>query len=160
MFKAFKDRFPDRKVAASVAWGPLLTEIIDYQDPNVLDARYNGDDEEVHAAAIKWLDEDYDFIFIDYDDVDAAGHAGKFDPYIERYRNAVYKTDAMVKELLDLILLNYSHEEWLIVITSDHGGGQNVHGQLDEYNRRVPFLVASNSPRVAIGHMPLKDPGS
>jgi len=39
-------------------------------------------------------------------------------------------------------------------------GGQRGHGKLDKYCRRVPFLVASNSPRVAIGHIPLDDPGS
>lgn len=160
VFKAFKDRFPDRKVAASVAWKPLIEDIIDHQDPNVLDARFKGDtDEDVHAAAIKWLDEDYDFIFIDYDDCDAAGHQSKFDPYVKTYRDAVHKTNTMIQEFLDLILSNHNHEEWLIVITSDHGGN-NGHGAQDEYNLRVPFLVASNNPRVAIGHMPLDDPGS
>eukprot|EP00984_Skeletonema_dohrnii_P030212 scaffold21529_cov96-Skeletonema_dohrnii-CCMP3373.AAC.1 len=51
-------------------------------------------------------------------------------------------------------------EEWLIVLTSDHGGEGTSHSAYDKYNRKIPFIVASNSPRVDVGFMPLADPGS
>ena len=51
-------------------------------------------------------------------------------------------------------------EEWLIVLTSDHGGEGTSHSAYDKYNRKIPFIVASNSPRVNVGFMPIDDPGS
>ena len=54
-----------------------------------------------------------------------------------------------------------SGEEWLIVLTTDHGGEGTSH---DSYanleTRKIPFLAASNSPRMDIGQKPIDDPGS
>eukprot|EP00588_Corethron_pennatum_P020456 CAMPEP_0194331574 /NCGR_PEP_ID=MMETSP0171-20130528/56010_1 /TAXON_ID=218684 /ORGANISM="Corethron pennatum, Strain L29A3" /LENGTH=541 /DNA_ID=CAMNT_0039093097 /DNA_START=55 /DNA_END=1680 /DNA_ORIENTATION=+ len=162
VFKVVKDRYPEKKVAASVSWHPLIDGIIDGQDPDVLDARYKArEDEDMFSQAVEWIkSREYDFIFVDFDDCDGAGHGNIFDPYLPEYRAAVQKTDAMVGVLLDAITLVGKEEEWLIVVTSDHGGDGYSHGAQDEYCLRIPFLVASNSPRVNLGNMPANDPGS
>lgn len=53
-------------------------------------------------------------------------------------------------------------DEFLVVLTSDHGGEGLSHSAYDKYNRKIPFMVASNSPRVSEGYscMPIEDPGS
>ena len=44
-------------------------------------------------------------------------------------------------------------DEWLVLLTSDHGGSGTTHGDLDNEDRRIPLLVGSNSPRVGIGRL-------
>jgi len=162
VFKLVKDTYPQKKIAASVSWHPLIDSIIDHQDPNALDARYKAPNDEAMAEqARQWiLSNDFDFIFVDFDDCDGTGHSSGFDGYQLPYRAAVQKTDGLVGELLDAVVSVSSGEEWLIVLTSDHGGYGTGHGPQDEYNLRIPFIVASNSPRVNIGQMPVEDPGS
>merc|ERR1712113_349174 len=107
------------------------------------------------SKAISWIENDnYDVIFVDFDACDAAGHGSGFDGYATTYGAAVTQTDEYVGMLLDAILSRSAGEEWLLVVTSDHGGQGTSHGPYNEYNRRVPFMVASNSPRVDIGRAP------
>jgi len=162
VFKLVKDTYPSKKIAASVKWHPLIEDIIDHQDPNALDARFlASSDGSMSEQAKQWiLNKEYDFIFADYDYCDKTGHSKGFDAYLPEYREAVQKTDELVGELLDAVLTVSSDQEWLIIITSDHGGDGRNHGPQTEYNLRVPFLVASNSPLVNIGQMPVNDPGS
>ena len=150
------------KIAASVSWHPLVTQIIDVEDPNTLTASYlANNDSDMAAQAVDWiLSKTYDFIFVDFDKVDSTGHGFGFDGYLSWYQDALINTDKMIGNLLDAILSVSSGEEWLIVLTSDHGGEGTGHGGTNDYNRRVPFMVASNSPRVHIGRAPHDDPGS
>jgi predicted AlkP superfamily pyrophosphatase or phosphodiesterase len=99
------------------------------------------------AKAEEWIrNEAYDFVFVDFDGPDAAGHSSGFDGYAETYQNRVISTDALIGNLLDAVLDTSAGEEWLIVVTTDHGGEGTSHGSGDAYNRKVRFMVASNSP--------------
>jgi len=162
VFKLVKDTYQSKKIAASVTWHPLIDEIIDHQDPNALDARFKApNDDAMSEQAKEWiLSKEYDFIFVDYDHCDATGHSKGFDAYLPEYRAAVQKTDGLIGELLDAVLTVSTDQEWLIILTSDHGGDGYDHGPQNEYNLRIPFLVASNSPRVGIGNVPAGDTGS
>lgn len=161
VFKMAKENF-GMKIAASVSWSPLITDIINHEDTTTLDASFLApSDGDMAAKAEEWiLSEQYDFVFVDFDGPDAAGHSSGFDGYATTYQNRVITTDALIGKLLDAVLSTSTGEEWLIVLTSDHGGEGTVHGPSDAYNRKIPFMVASNSPRVHVGYMPLEDPGS
>lgn len=161
VFKSVKDSF-DMKIAASVSWHPLINDIINHEDDTTLDASFlASNDEEVAAKAKEWiLSERYDFVFVDFDGPDAAGHSLGFDGYLASYQNRVIEVDALIGTLLDAVMRTSADEEWLIVLTSDHGGEGTSHSAYDKYNRKIPFIVASNSPRVDIGFMPFADPGS
>ena len=161
VFKLVKDTF-DLKIAASVSWHPLITDLIDHEASTTLDAQYLASSDDAMAAqAEAWiLSEAYDFVFVDFDGPDAAGHNSGFDGYAATYQNRVISTDVLIGKLLDAVLSTSTGEEWLIVLTSDHGGEGTSHGAYDAYNRKIPFLVASNSPRVNVGYMPIDDPGS
>jgi predicted AlkP superfamily pyrophosphatase or phosphodiesterase len=161
VFKYVKDTF-GLKLAASVSWHPLVESVINHEDANTLDAYYlASNDNDMAAKAKEWiLSEPYDFIFVDFDGPDAAGHSQGFDGYLESYQNRVVATDELIGLLLDAMVTTSAGEEWLIVLTSDHGGEGTSHSAYDKYNRKIPFIVASNSPRVEVGFMPLSDPGS
>mmetsp|Transcript_29063 Transcript_29063/g.48011 ORF Transcript_29063/g.48011 Transcript_29063/m.48011 type:complete len:539 (+) Transcript_29063:143-1759(+) len=159
--KAVKDTF-GKSVAASVNWSPLIDQIINHQDASTLDASYKGPTDDSVAAIVKgWIEAAlHDLVFVAFDAVDHAGHSQGFDGYADPYARAVIATDALVGTLLDAVLARSGGEEWLILITTDHGGSGTSHGGADMYNRRVPLIVASNSPRVNIGRAAHDDPGS
>ena len=160
VFKTVKDTF-DLKIAASVSWHPLVNELIE-TDGTALDITFEaGSDCEMAATAVDWIkSENYDFVFVDFDGPDSAGHSTGFDGYAETYQKRVISVDKLIGNLLDAVLDTSSGEEWLIVLTSDHGGEGTSHSAYDKYNRKIPFIVASNSPRVGVGFMPIDDPGS
>jgi hypothetical protein len=161
VLKTVKDALK-KKTAASCSWAPLIDDFIDNTDPATLDASFksSGNDEAMANAAVKWINNGtYDLVFVDFDYCDQTGHSYGFDGYNANYQAAVTKTDGLIGLLLNAIFAR-SGEEWLIVLTTDHGGNGFSHGAFDMQNRRVPLLVASNSPRVKIGPAPTNDPGS
>mmetsp|Transcript_28957 Transcript_28957/g.43737 ORF Transcript_28957/g.43737 Transcript_28957/m.43737 type:complete len:611 (+) Transcript_28957:85-1917(+) len=162
VLKRVKDTFDGTTVAASVSWHPLIEDFFDYQDSSTLDGRHLADnDEDVIAQAETWIASgDYDLIFVDLDECDGAGHSYGFDGYANEYSAAVERMDEQVGRLLDSVLAHSQDLEYLIVLTTDHGGEGTSHGAQNPENRRIPFFVASNSPRVAIGTMPMDDTGS
>ena len=128
----------------------------------MIDAKYKAYTDETMAEQVKqWiLSKEYDFILADFDDCDAVGHSNGFDPYLPDYCQAVQKTDVLVGQLLDSLLTVSKDEEWLIILTSDHGGHGTNHGPQDEYNLSIPLLIASNIPRVNTSQISIDDPGS
>ena len=162
ILKAAKDALSDIKVAATVTWHPLINNFIDHQDPTTLDAKHLANsDEEATVQAEQWIKSgNYDFIFVDMDECDGAGHSYGFDGYANEYSQAVMEMDQRVGRLLDAVEQNSQNVEYLIVLTTDHGGEGTSHSGFNPYNRRIPFFVASNSNRVAIGTMPPEDTGS
>ena len=144
VFKTVKDTF-DLKIAASVSWHPLVDELIE-QD-TTLDITFKaGSDCDMAAKAEDWIrSQEYDMVFVDFDGPDSAGHSTGFDGYAETYQKRVISVDKLIGNLLDAVLDTSSGEEWLIVLTSDHGGEGTSHSAYDKYNRKIPFVVASNS---------------
>ena len=119
-------------------------------------------------------------------------HLKGFDGYLSSYIEAVKATDFRIGLLLDAISAQ-NGKDWLVTVTTDHGGKGYSHvrcrfhfsllimqvslmvltnkilfilqsletkGPNDYYNRKIPFMVASNSPRVKIGRAPIDHPGS
>uniref|UniRef100_A0A7S4UZX0 Kringle domain-containing protein n=1 Tax=Ditylum brightwellii TaxID=49249 RepID=A0A7S4UZX0_9STRA len=157
-----KDTFA-MSVAAAVWWDPLITDFFDFWDPTTLDEQFIGNnDDEVTTKAEEWIrDDSYDFVFANLDGCDSAGHSSGFDGYANVYSAAVQKMDERVGRLLDAVLENSAlGHEWIIVLSTDHGGEGTSHGGQNTYNRRIPLIVAGNSPRINIGMAPADDPGS
>ena len=65
-----------------------------------------------------------DVLFVAYDDPDYAGHRHGFSPLSEEYVEAVKLADQRAFELLEILDERITiGEDWLVIITSDHGGG-------------------------------------
>lgn len=93
-----------------------------------------------------------DAMFIYYGDVDATGHGHGFGPKSPEYLGAIAAVDQQVGRLLDAIASRptYEQEQWLYIVTSDHGGsldGQHSGNTADR--RHIPFIVSG--PGVAKG---------
>lgn len=115
--------------------------------------------------------EDPDVVFMQFDDIDHVGHGtapasqptlGGFCPYEvgtldggclvpnSEYVEIVEKTDAYIADILEALRMrpNYAQENWLIIVSPDHGGGgtvQNQHGFDNAQDRRTFLIVSGDS---------------
>jgi hypothetical protein len=115
---------PELRTAAVVYW-KKIDEIILADGSADIQERYDNDSA-VRDRAIELLatDAELDFLFLNLDSPDAAGHGFGFSPDAPEYVAVVEAADDMAAAILAALdARNTSGEEWLVIITSDHGGG-------------------------------------
>jgi hypothetical protein len=86
-------------------------------------------------------------MFLHFDDVDHAGHSDGFSPNVSQYITAIEGVDALLAPIIQAISLrpNYANEDWLILITSDHGGVGTSHGGTSIEHQNVVVIASGNS---------------
>ena len=105
-------------------WSGIDEEILGKNTADIQE-RYETDDE-ISTRAIELLkeEEDLDLLFLNMDSPDNNGHEFGFSPDIPEYVDAVEAADDRVATILTALdERNKSGEDWLVIITSDHGGG-------------------------------------
>ncbi len=102
------------------------------------------DDEASHKAVMTEIADEAcsDFIFVIYEPTDSTGHGKGFSFNNPEYQNAFLKQDAYAYEAIQAIKARetYDTEDWLIIITSDHGGIKTGHGG-ESIQERMTFAV-------------------
>ncbi|MBQ9115212.1 MAG: alkaline phosphatase family protein [Clostridia bacterium] len=85
-----------------------------------------------------------DFTFVIYEPTDAAGHGYGFTINNPRYKNAFIQGDDYGYQTLCTIKARetFAQEDWLVIVTSDHGGYGIEHGE-DSIQERMTFIVAN-----------------
>ena len=85
--------------------------------------------------------------------IDHAGHSSGFYPYSTGYTNTVDRADKAIGKALEAIASRptFGDEDWLVVITSDHGGYHRGHGMMNGPATTIPLLVVGRG--VARGRM-------
>lgn len=83
-----------------------------------------------------------DFIFVIYEPTDSTGHNEGFSFNNPAYKEAFAKMDAYGYETIEAIKARetYDTEDWLIIVTSDHGGIKTGHGKAS-IQERMTFAV-------------------
>lgn len=115
------------RTVTSVHWAPINDVIIQNADSE----RTYATDLEVKNGAVDALtNDDPDLLFVAFDDVDHAGHTYGFSPLVPQYIQAIEITEGYVAEIITALhnRPNYANEEWLVVLTTDHGGNMAGHG--------------------------------
>lgn len=144
IFYRLESTYIDFSTASFVNWEPVNDIII----RNCADMQMSGSDASMEAAANVVLGNDYaiDLLFVGFNNVDAAGHASGFTPNNPLYASAVLETDERVGSMLESLQsrTTFAEENWLIVITTDHGGeGLGHTGNSSNPNIRNSFIVMS-----------------
>jgi len=102
------------------------------------------DDDATHARTLEEVNkaDSADFIFAIYEPTDSTGHNRGFTHYNPKYKEAFQKEDAMALEVITGIRNRetYAQEDWLIIITSDHGGIKTNHGK-ESIQERMTFVA-------------------
>ncbi len=75
---------------------------------------------------------------------DAQGHAKGFYPTSAAYRGAIATNDYAIGKVLSAIAARptFKDEDWLIMLTADHGGCHTMHGWWDAHSQTVPVILA------------------
>ena len=85
-----------------------------------------------------------DFMLVVYEQTDSVGHSSGFTYNNPKYKDAFTEADSYGLETLNTIQERetYETEDWLIIITSDHGGRNTNHGG-DSIQERLTFIIAN-----------------
>ena len=104
----------------------------------------NGDQLMTNRVVQLMQDPATDAVMMFYSDTDVAGHSCGFSPTAPCYIAAIEKADGQIGQIMTAMKArpNFSNEDWLVILTSDHGGlGTDHSGGLPE-QRTIPFIVA------------------
>lgn len=119
---------------------------VEYCGDHGLPVSFNkcDNDEASHKAVIEEISDEAcsDFIFVIYEPTDSTGHNDGFSFNNPAYKEAFAKMDAYGYEAIEAIKARetYETEDWLIIVTSDHGGIKTGHGKAS-IQERMTFAV-------------------
>ena len=90
-------------------------------------------------------------MMLHFDQVDGAGHASGFAATNPNYINAIAAVDAHVGDVLAALRArpDYDEENWLIILTTDHGGIGTSHSGQSSDERTI--CMALNGPDIPAG---------
>lgn len=124
-----------------------LDEIEYIKANNITNMTYQQEkaDDGVHSKLMSATSqEDMDIVFGIYELTDYNGHETGFGNDNYRYATAVQNIDKQCYEVLQNIKArpNYENEDWLILMTTDHGGIQTWHGN-QTLEERTTWIVCN-----------------
>ncbi|MBJ6368063.1 alkaline phosphatase family protein [Snuella sedimenti] len=142
-FKYIEENNTANRTVSISQWHPINNNIV----LNHADVTINTQDltSDVKNKAIAELaSDDLTALFVHFDDVDHAGHSTGFSPTNPNYLNAIETVDNAIGSVISALKTrsNYSKEDWLILVSTDHGGIGTSHGGNSEEERTI-FVIAS-----------------
>jgi|GEM_PF-634429 len=146
VFDLIKLAYPSASAAVVADWTNLTTNLAP-ERADVLHQNAAKDSDEATERVLAWLDWDVapTAVFYYLHNVDI--HSDAYDPDNAYYQGVIEYEDAQIGEVMDGItarISNFPEEEWLIVVTSDHGGLGDGHGGQSDEERRT-FLILNSS---------------
>ncbi len=132
------------RTASVVYWSEIDEEII---GEGVADIQERYDlDVDIRDRAIELIsqDQELDVLFVSLDNPDSKGHEFGFSPDVPEYVAAVEQADDMAASILAALEARNLGEDWLVIITSDHGGGGErirAHSPSTEIDRTTFMMV-------------------
>ncbi len=154
-FKRIKEEHPQAELSSLVSWSPIhdiITE--DSGGDTICDCHtytsgsYDNRDSELITKTIELINSSNpDVVFCYQGAVDIAGHGNQFHPDNVPYMTALATADLRIGQVLNAIRNRpqYDQEDWLYIITTDHGGRGNGHGGQSAEERIIPFVVAGGA---------------
>jgi hypothetical protein len=143
---------PELELVHCVSWLPIDEKILGELKIAVREKHdWEKDDGDAQDAALsaKAISEGRaDLVFCYFGDVDETGHEHGFSPYGAQYMAEIAQTDGLVGTLLDAIGKRKTRagEDWLVVVSTDHGGTlDGAHGRNELAHRTIPVIAWGDS---------------
>ncbi len=155
LFLSLLEKGLAKKTAFYVSWGghfeddnSTYLKELEYIKENGLNAVFLKADNDAGTFAntisdIK-SDDCSDFIFTILEYPDRNGHGFRFEPEIPEYMQALVDSERDGMDIIEAIESreNYEKEDWLILVSSDHGGFGYGHGG-PTLQERITFIVSN-----------------
>jgi hypothetical protein len=153
-----KERVASASVASIVSWGwiedyliPAAPTAFSFHEKGI-GANYADRDASVCDKTQAYLAaNDPDVLMLHFDQVDGAGHASGFSADNPDYLKALAKVDEHLGAVMATIRAraDYANEQWMTVVSTDHGGLGTKHGGQSADERDI-FMIA-HGPGVEAG---------
>ncbi|MBI4738844.1 alkaline phosphatase family protein [Candidatus Woesearchaeota archaeon] len=150
LFARLEEVRPELYTVSIVSWKPIHDHIITTADKRIHHAWQDKGDELVTQDAVKILrDQDPDVLFVYFADVDETGHQYGFHSTVREYVRAIERVDDEIGQIMRALhdRKQYSHEDWLVLATTDHGGRGTGHGGQSPEEKTI-FYIARGSAAV------------
>lgn len=136
---------PGARGASIVAWPPINRLINRHASYTYTfhNSWTKADDRVEERAAETLRRVALDLVFVHFGDADKAGHDHGFHPAVAPYTEAIEAIDSRVGRLLHALAARPTlhREDWLVLVTTDHGGTRNGHGGSTPEDRTT-FMLA------------------
>ena len=151
-FKYVEGKDSDYRTVSVCQWHPINDIIVNGEADKIVNTQDSTNDTK-NKAVSELADSNLTALFVHFDDVDHAGHGSGFSPTNPNYIMAIETVDAAIGGVIAAVKArpNYDKEDWLILVSTDHGGLGTVHGGDSEEERTI-FVIASgkNIPKKEI----------
>ncbi|WP_261510471.1 alkaline phosphatase family protein [Chryseobacterium paludis] len=133
---------PNLKTISLAHWAPINDIIVKDAD---VQTNFSTDLAVKNAAVNALQTNNPDILFVDFDDVDHAGHSYGFSSTVPQYVSSMQTTDTYIGEIVNAMKnrATYNNEDWLVVLTTDHGAVSDGHGGGNLSERNI-FTIYSN----------------
>jgi len=151
IFRYVESIHPELNTVSLGSWEPLHEFITPIADIRGYYPSATGSTGKMTEDAMEILaQKNPDLMFLHFIDVDTAGHWHGFDQEVPEYIQAIEKVDRHIGDIL-LTIANrplYEKEDWLILVTTDHGGKgkSHHHGSLEE--KTIFFIAHGNNVKL------------
>ncbi len=168
-FRRLHDDHPGSDLASLVSWPEINNYIAEDSGGAAICAchtytsgSYDQRDAQLVARTVELVENgNPDVIFCYQGNVDIMGHTHGFHPTVPQYMASIAAADQRIGQVLAAIRARpqYAGEDWLFIVTTDHGGKGTGHGGQSEEERIIPFIASGgNVPkglitREIIGHV-------
>ena len=151
-FARVRELNPDAYLSSFVTWAPINDSILSPADadeafsPDAVDSA--AGDIAVTAAVVAHLgSKTPDVVFVHLDEVDHQGHLSGFSTTVPEYMGAVETIDTQIGRILQALRARetYDTEDWLVLVTTDHGGIDHGHGRQSAEERTISLIASGGS---------------
>lgn len=126
IFSVIREQKPDAEIGCFSQWGYLVETMLEVECMNRYEACKNT--REAAAKTAQYiLEKKPDFVFVQMDDVDGAGHSKGH--MSAEYLKTIQETDNDVRTIVNALKQAGMIDKTMIMIVSDHGGIFYAHGR-------------------------------
>lgn len=150
-FKRIAEFNTNYKTVSVSQWHPINDQMGQplYKTVNTEDST----EDTMHKAIDELKEEELTALFVHFDDVDHAGHGSGFGPENPTYLQAIETVDKAIGEVVRAMKSrsNFVNEDWVILVSTDHGGIGTSHGGDTDEERTIFVIVSGDAvPKKAI----------
>jgi len=144
-FHRIRQEKPDLKSYSLANWGPIH-KILQEGDATYY-ASAGNDAQVTRKVAAILEEEEVDVMFVQLDEVDGAGHSHDYSVNSEKYLKAIEKSDRELGIMVQALEQrpNLEKENWLILVSTDHGGSDYGHGRNIPEHTTVFYIASGES---------------
>lgn len=161
VFQLIKEHDNNLETASVATWSPIHDFLRDQLQ--FINYKHQGgnDDNAVKNSVNELTNHNPDFLFVHLDEVDGVGHSSGFG---SSYNSAISRADKRLGTIMNAVenRINTKNEDWLIIVTTDHGRENSGYGHGNQTTSEKTIFVGMNKPGNAefnnyIGTIPNKD---